>query len=279
MNITALIEEMAHLAEKIKSGSADLGELEAFVASSKEVYERSIVLRYKAYENKVFGVSQLPKDAISPALAKEEVKTPIQEEKVVLEETLEYATNETSSDESFDLFSFDDVKEEVKTETKVAVKTEETISPVEIEEDEIAVPHISNIIEKIIQEEKKETPIAEPTVEKKPETISPKVAFTGDLHGIYSKVNYSDNSLAARLNNVPIETLQGAFSLSENMQIINELFGGSHDALSDALKILNNLSNREEARGKVSAFANQYSWKTDSEIALAFVQKIDRRYV
>src|SRR3989338_2681133 len=56
MDMQALIEEMSALIVKIKSGVATQGELEAFAAAASELNERAIILRYKSYEAKIFGV-------------------------------------------------------------------------------------------------------------------------------------------------------------------------------------------------------------------------------
>ena len=75
-----------------------------------------------------------------------------------------------------------------------------------------------------------------------------------------------------------LDTLIGSFGLNERLQYINELFNGSSEHFSEAVKIIDNQSNIEEALLKTSVYANQFNWENDSETVEEFVIKIKRRY-
>ena len=77
---------------------------------------------------------------------------------------------------------------------------------------------------------------------------------------------------------VRLETLKGAFGFNERLQIIQELFDGSNDDFTQAIERLDTLNSKNEARNIVSTYAHQYAWDKDSNLALEFIQKVERRY-
>ncbi|MES2556521.1 MAG: hypothetical protein V4604_10245 [Bacteroidota bacterium] len=101
---------------------------------------------------------------------------------------------------------------------------------------------------------------------------------SGEEHPVYKRLSNEDNSLAARLMAVRLETLKGAFGFNERLQIIKELFDGSNDEFTKAIDQLDSLDSKNEARHVVSNYARQYAWDKDSNLALEFVQKVERRY-
>lgn len=101
---------------------------------------------------------------------------------------------------------------------------------------------------------------------------------SGDEHPVYKRLSNEDNSLAARLMAVRLESLKGAFGFNERLQIIQELFDGSNDEFTQAIERLDALDSKNEARHVVSHYARQFAWDKDSNLALEFVQKVERRY-
>ena len=77
---------------------------------------------------------------------------------------------------------------------------------------------------------------------------------------------------------MPLDTLVGSFTLNERLQFINELFDGSSDSFSTAVKKLDSQSNLISAREQVAEFATNNSWDLESEIVEDFLVKICRRY-
>jgi hypothetical protein len=75
-----------------------------------------------------------------------------------------------------------------------------------------------------------------------------------------------------------LDTLIGSFGLNERLQFINELFEGSSEAFSEAIKTIDSLSGQHEALSRASSLATQYKWDKDSETVEDFVLKIKRRY-
>lgn len=280
MEMQALIEEIAALVQKVKEGTASLGELEAFAAATQQLNERAIILRYKAYEAKVYPQREQHINLNnSENRASESSSEPEQEEETVIDFAPETTSvSEESEDLSFDLFSMEDdsdsneIEEIVIEEQPIA---EEIIQPIEeelpvIEETPVIIEAIPVEPELVI-----ETPIIEKT---EPVSPTPAPINTGNQHPIIKKALTNDGSMQSRLLSVRLETLKSAFGLNERMLIVRELFGGSTDAYAEAIELLDNQNEIHAARSKVSDYASQYGWREDNDLAVEFVQKVERRY-
>jgi hypothetical protein len=163
----------------------------------------------------------------------------------------------------FDLFSLDEEQEELlpEVEEEVTLEIEETL----VESEEQPFEMISAV---------EEVPVETP----KEKEVASNRHFSGTIHPIYTKLDTNDDTLAGRLLRVRLETLKGAFGFNERMQIVQELFGGSSETFNDAIEELDALDNKEQSRVLVSSFAAQYEWDAENEMALEFIQKVERRY-
>lgn len=317
IDMQALIEEMGVLIERIKSGTATMGELEAFTAAAAELHQRSIILRYKAYEAKIFGMPEtnIPKPETAELINEIPATQPEVEMEAAPEITAEVLHTEEEisfdlfgeSEESteMDLFSEEPAVESTAPEVEMHVVpqsddapvAEETPSEPEVhlvvdeetaEEEEIMSEPEMTFEEEVVSETMMETePVAaEETVtpvmeESAPEALQkpePVITSGGNEHPVYSRLSSEDNSLAARLMAVRLESLKGAFGFNERLQIIQELFNGSNDAFMQAIEHIDTLSSKSEARMLVSRYAHQFEWDKDSNLALEFVQKVERRF-
>lgn len=258
----ALIEEIAALFGKIKSGEATLGELETFAAATNQLNERAIVLRYKAYETKVYG-NPVSEPAISGInTQKEEPVIELEVEEVHPERVV---THHHEEEPSFDLFGMTEEEEEEEPELAFDLAEEVVDEEPEIEEEEIIIP------EPVIVQEVKPEPIPVPVAEKPIENL-------GNLHPIYGKLDSNDGTLAARLMTVRLDTLKGAFGFNERLQIIQELFGGSNEEFNQLIDQLEGIQSKDTARSLVSSYATKYHWDVDSQLAIELVQKVERKY-
>jgi len=272
MEMHALIEEIAALLVKIKSGEATVSELEAFAAATSQLNERAIVLRYKAYEASVYGTPV--QEPVSEAPAVKEDIVPIIEAQEVHPEPQE--------EPSFDLFGMDTDEEEAPLPKTEIVSYRDTESR---EEDEVAFELIEDEVEQEIEEPIEAEPVhhhQEIVEEKEPEAPEPAFAApienTQNLHPIYGKLNSNDGTLAARLMSVRLETLKGAFGFNERLQIIQELFNGSNEEFNNLIEQLETIPTKEQARSLVSSYANKYHWDSESQLAIELIQKVERKY-
>lgn len=238
---------------KLENGSITQEELESLVDHSKEVYERTIILRFKAYEEKVFGAKEGAHVTIPEVNEIEEEVLAIPDVLVEIEE--EQISEELDEDQpAFDFSLFDDSTEEVKNEELVENATEH-ISVTSTISDDFGVHE-----EKISMEQVTLSPVAD------------------ENKKFISKFSKIDPSFFNQVGMSKLDTLIGSFGLNERLQYINELFDGSSDAFSEAIKSLDNMSSIEDALLKMSTYANQFSWDNESETVEEFVIKIRRRY-
>lgn len=256
----ALVDEIAGLVANIKAGTASLGEIEAFTASTAQLHERAVILRYKAYEAKVFGEITEPESSIE-----------IEPETITEQAFIEPIVEITDETESFDLFSLDDEEEIEEIEEIHAVE-----EPIEVPVEPIVEETPKVVLEVIPEAEPAPLELEEEIAAPVMETALPETAK--EIHPIYSKLVSNGDSLAARLMAIKLDALSGAFGLNERMQIIQELFKGSSEDFNTLVNQLDTIHSKAEARLLVSAYANQYSWDVDSNTALEFIQKTERLY-
>lgn len=249
---------------KLENGTINREELEILVNDTRDLYERAVVIRHKAYEEKVFGVREtiavtvptpepvaetvhIPEVPVSMPVPDTEVEQPMHEEKI--------ADDESSDDApSFDFSLFDDNVEDVKEEV-IEENSVEHISVTTVETDEFGVHEEKTIMEQV--------------------SVAPSGGENVKFVQVFSK---TDATLAAQIAMTRLSTLIGSFGLNERLQFINELFDGSSEAFSEAIKVLDSLSGLDEALVKASAYANQYNWDLESETVEEFVVKMKRRY-
>jgi len=214
-------------------------------------------------------------------------------------EAVTFAQQESDSAvEGFDLFSMDDEEDESASmfipaeepAAPAAVATPVTASAHEpIAEEESAIINPEPVIEEPVVEKETEAPVVaddRPVYSQSPvepaapyDEIQPQVQQSNEsIHPLYRRLKTDEDSLAAKLMAVRLETLKGAFGFNERMQIVQELFQGSNDAFSEAIEALDQLESKNEARRKVSSYANRFDWDERSDLVMEFVQKVERRY-
>jgi hypothetical protein len=267
-NLSALkvtIEAIQATYEKLENGKISSEELEILLEQSRELYDRAVILRYKSYEEKVFPTSE----------ANSEEQTEISLEKEVVHEFTEMEAAVVSVDRvemafeaeekemdipimeeipSFDFSLFDDSSEEAKHEV-LEEEAIEHISVTATSEEEFGLHE-----EKIVMEQVTLTPVSE------------------ENQRFLARFSKTDVNNMNQILMSKLDTLIGSFGLNERLQYINELFNGSSEHFSEAVKIIDNQSNIEEALLKTSVYANQFNWENDSETVEEFVIKIKRRY-
>lgn len=292
-------------------------ELDQLVEDSKEIYEWAVVLRYKAYEEKVFG-NEKPVQTVQIEVPT--INIPLEPTPEVKEESLSSMTAAPSTNEQapFDFSMFEETeenKEEEKkelTEEKAAIdssiqepkqeeveedkedvnKTDDLSAPTPITlEEEIEKIALENISAPLVEEEKtKEEPKVDSEFHlnaseevKTPEikhTID-EVPYTSVVEGgnkLISKFSKADSSFSSQIGMTKLSTLIGAFGLNERLQYINELFDGSSEAFAEAIKTIDSQTSFDEALAKTSIFADQYHWDIESDTVEELVTKIRRRY-
>lgn len=105
----------------------------------------------------------------------------------------------------------------------------------------------------------------------------PSISF-GNSHPLAPGLLQIARNVRSKSNVIPLESLVGSFTLNEKLLFINELFGGSSDNFSNAVKKLDNQHNLSVAMEAMAEMAASYGWDMESETIEEFMHKICRRY-
>lgn len=272
-----LVSAIENGLKKISKGNITRIELEETVASSRELYERLLIVRYKVYENSILA------DEESEELEVVDKETEVKKEEETIpdenkdgEIIFEEETNDIAEDSiiRFDLFATPEIEFESEEEVLPRTEAEEAILPKE------NTPTFNLIKEDLEEEVLEESTIAaeqeiENTANDSAET-SKKIAE--DASSLFPKILKIEKSIAQNYQVMTLETLIGSFTLNERLQFINELFDGSSDLFSSAIKRLDALDNRDSARSVIAEYAAENNWDLDGEVVEDFMLKICSRY-
>lgn len=242
-----LLEAVKLLMEKMERGELTISELSDLERLTAKLHERSIILKYKAFEK--------------------------------------FAAHEKSDP---------DLAEEIHEETETRATTKETEESTENKEDEEVMEFsIFDEVEHLDEEHKDEEPLMPETKEQVIEehrTISIKeegpagdktmeVSITEKKESTFSeRFHVEDNSIASKLSGGKINSLVGVFGLNERLRFINNLFDGSSEQFSEAVKVLDAQSNFSEAMSKINEMAAKHEWDDEDDSVKEFMNYLNRRY-
>jgi hypothetical protein len=269
-----LVSAIENGLKKISKGNITRIELEETLASSRELYERLLIVRYKVYENSILANEESEELEIvdkETEVKKEEETNP--DENKDIEIIFEEETNDLAEDSiiRFDLFASPEIKSEVE-EDEVLPEVEKEIEQ-SIEED--VLPEIEIKEEELVEENLDSEEEIENTANDSAETSK---EITEDASSLFPKLMKIEKSIAQNYQVMILETLIGSFTLNERLQFINELFDGSSDLFSSAIKRLDALDNRDSARSVIAEYAAENNWDLDGEVFEDFMLKICSRY-
>ena len=269
-----LVSAIENGLKKISKGNITLIELEETVASSRELYERLLIVRYKVYENSILAVEESEElEVVDKETEVKKEEETIPEENKEIELIFEEETNDIAEDSiiRFDLFATpeieseveeDDVLPEVEKEIEQSIE-EEVLPEIEIKEEELVEENLDSVEE------------IENTANDNAETSK---EIAEDASDLFPKLMKIEKSIAQNYQVMTLETLIGSFTLNERLQFINELFDGSSDLFSSAIKRLDALDNRDSARSVIAEYAAENNWDLDGEVVEDFMLKICSRY-
>lgn len=264
------------LFDNLNTGNLSESDMEILVSSTRELYERALILRYKAYEQKVYGDAPVVVEApifqeehivVEPVI--EMIDTPIVEEPT---ETV--ADEQPSFDMSFSLFDQLEESNDVAADSH-AMNEQELIQNNPVVE--------QVVVEQVVIEEKKievvaEEPVATIVENTTPAFSEPVVEAPKGPKDVFDRMLDQDNSLGAKLMASRLESLNGAFGLNEKLQMIHELFDGSSELFYQAIQIFDTLPDFTQAKVVLTNYKQEFSWDLESNLVVEFVQKVARRY-
>lgn len=246
-NIQQIIKSLKKCAAALEKGELSVDEVHKMVNLSRELYERLVVLRYKAIDH----------------LVKEDKDKSVN---FRIGSSGKVAQNQTSLIDAIDEFESteQELPEEAVEET-VEEAVEEIPEEVHIDFEEVEEVEVEEVSE---VEPKKATAI---TTEEDQEDVS-----------INDKMQdlQSEESLASKLERGPLESLKKAISLNQKFQFINELFAGESEQYDKAIKRIDKLGSSEEALDYTQKdLGSEHGWDLESDLVLQLVDLIERRFL
>jgi len=241
------IEEMSNRLEK---GELSIDELVQLETMTRELYERTVILKYKAFENKVNPMEESPLN--------------IEDEMDFLDDSTENEMEGSEPTIDFSIFDTPSAQEEKKIREEKPVASENEVVEERIEE---KAPEMvqEQVVESISKEEK---------------TTEVPVEHHSNAQGqsFWEQLNINSSSISTQFEDAKIDTLVGAFGLNEKLRFINDLFNGSSESFSEAIKALDTQSSLDEAKIKSSELALQHGWDAEEETVVDFMLMVNRRY-
>lgn len=234
--ISALQEGM----DELNIGKLSIDQLDNLTDHSRELYERLVVLRYKAFD-------QLSKAESAPI--KVEESAPVAE---VSEPTVQ-------------------IEAPVMPEAAAA---EEFSVPFKLSVPPNQVSLIDAIEEVTKAEEPSEPVVAAETSKSVNESMTPQES----LHEKLSKIVAQSASLAQKMEHTAIPDLKRAITLNQRFQFSKELFKGNNEDYEVAIDRLNSIS-REEAMNQLDQLRHKYSWNNEAQVTQDFMELIERRHL
>ena len=268
-----LIDSISKNIAAIKGSNITIEELDFLVEQTNLLHERLVILRYKVYEQK---------ESLDDPIETVVEATEINETSIPLESD---SKDKAPEQKPFD-FSLFEEEEEALLENDPEKTIEEHYSETTILDEENGIIEETTIKEhsatveegdSIIMINKEETTTIAFSSAEEPKLGNDIVA--GD-HPLIAQFRALEKNARIERAIVPIDSLIGSFSLTEKLQFINGLFGGSSEAFASATKQLNDQPNMTAAILALVNIAETNSWDfaISAETIDEFMAKLCRRY-
>ena len=270
-----LIDSISKNIAAIKGSNLTIEELDFLVEQTSLLHERLVILRYKVYEQK---------EGLDAPLQTAVEETEIKETSIPVESDNK---DKYPEQKSFDLSHFGEEEEE---ETVLENGPEKTIEEHHSEKSNLE--EENGIIEETTIKEHEAAVEEGDSIMMMNEEETTTIDFSSaDEPKKENDIGASDHPLIAQFRAleknarieraiVPIDSLIGSFSLTEKLQFINGLFGGSSEAFASATKQLNDQPNMNAAILELITIAETNSWDfaRSAETIDEFMAKLCRRY-
>ena len=268
-----LIDSISKNIAAIKGSNLTIEELDFLVEQTNLLHERLVILRYKVYEQK---------ESLDAPIETAVEATEINETSIPLESE---SKDKSPEQKPFDFSLFEEEEETVlengpektieehSSETSILEEENGIIEETTIKEHEAAVEEGESIM---MMNEEETTAIDFSSADEPKE----KNDIAASDHPLIAQFRALEKNARIERAIVPIDSLIGSFSLTEKLQFINGLFGGSSEAFASATKQLNDQPNMNAAILELITIAETNSWDfaRSAETIDEFMAKLCRRY-
>ncbi len=298
-SISDLTTALAAFSAKLDSGSLAPEELVKMLEDARELSERLVVLRYKAFENQV-RTTEVPEKEEEPKrnafrIGRSKDKAAKKKEKPNqggLQLDFHSQAEETAKEEiiprnQVNMMDLIQEEERQRNDDDLVPEIESVETPADPAEPEAAKPEqevqTEPVVEKQVEvpvEEKVEKPVEEvPDVELPPIPESSKTKEEAPSTLLDQLGNENTQSLADRLGKSPIADLKKAIGINQKFLFMNDLFEGENSHYHDAVGRLNEFAGYDGAKGLLNELQTRFSWDPESQSTIAFTELVERRYL
>ena len=256
-NMTDLGSYLTEKLKELEDGSLNINALEKLVEDARELYERLLIVKYKAYEK--YGepqntdISTQMKE--SPSTDQIEEETQITNE--IKEESFDFTgiTEKEVEQPSFDFSTAENIETKEEEEVQIDIVEEETKS----EAIEVETSNETADLFKEIHVEKHE--------EEDENSLNVQLKTEEEL------------SLRKKIQNSPIADLKSEISIAKKFEYITFMFDGDNANYEAAIKSLNECNDGEEAKNRLNDYSTKYNWDLENKSIIKFVELVERRYL
>lgn len=268
-SMSELVKNISQKLESLEKGQLPAEEIDQLANDARELNERLVVLRYKAYE----------KQLIVKPVAQESKK---EEERVIEGFKLSLSTPDPQQINLIDVIEEESSEQEEVSNLQPAVSSEQEIVG--------SLQSADGSLE--VLEEKPETENKPSTFNFQPSTPNPQPSTFNSKPGLSNESNTKAETsslnqklsatqqptLAEKLQKKPIADLRAAIGLNQKFLFMNDLFEGENSTYNEAIAKLNAFSNVDEAKNYLLELGTRYKWTLENENVLTFTELVERRY-
>ena len=259
--------------EMLESGQLSTSQVELMADQARELYERLLGLRVRAYDKDVINQTPASVQAEAAPVAstpvfeiEENLVEPTQAEVPVAEEAIEEIHFEISTP------VVEATTEEIEEEEE---STSEATSFSFRVSEPIVAPNQVNLID-AIEEIESTQEVEAPKVE--PAQFTSPLFKSESVNDRLSKTVGAQETLAQKMEHTPISDLKKAITLNQRFQFSKELFKGNNQDYEVTIDRLNT-TNRDEAMRTLDTLRSKYSWNNESAVAQDFTELVERRFL
>ena len=281
------IPELADLLQRksrdLEIGSLSAAQFEVMINATRELYERLVVLRYKAFEEKVHGVKSPKRNTFRP--------TRIEETKESKAETARQTSFQLNFRQQAEMSAEEGIIPRNQVNLIDAIEQEEKHAPEPAEQG--PEPTVASVAEVPASKEEKpiehtpieptpvEEPVKEAVVEPAAEPVQPQEdeVEMEQLSLNDQMAEAKEETLASKLRRQPVKDLPQAIGINQKFLFMNDLFEGENDVYKDAVVKLNECSGLAEAKVLTGSLAEKYGWDWKSDSVKLFMDLVERRYL
>lgn len=279
-NMRDLSKKILKQIEKVEDGKLKVRDLDELVNDAKDLYEKLVIVKFKAYEK--YGEPKVEKDKGKVENENEEVK---EVEKSVTDESSEVKQEKTKGEEekAFDLSGEPEEIEQPAFDFSISEEKETTDD--ESTEDEGTFPEDEDIKSTNPTAKKEESE----TFPEDSQTKGGSDVFTEshvekhepeDENSLNQKLKEEEDlSLRKKLQKTPVADLKSEISIAKKFEYITFMFDGKNEVYEEAIESLNTCNDGEQAREKLNEYSTKYNWDLENKSIIKFVELVERRYL